>query len=264
MNEIARTWAIAGLFVFAYMTAWFVVALALRRNDIADVAWGLGFPGIAVVLLALPSSPRDPRQVLVAALVAVWGLRLAYHIFRRNFRTGHAEDVRYATWRREWGRWFVVRTYLQIFVLQGLFMLIVAAPLVVTAADAGPALGLIDAVGVAVWVVGLAFEAIGDAQLARHLSRPEKRGTPLTTGLWAWTRHPNYFGDATQWTGIGIVGLSAPLGWVGLVGPLAMTLLLRYVSGVPMLEARHVGEPAWDAYRAHTSVMFPLPPGRRR
>jgi steroid 5-alpha reductase family enzyme len=248
------------LLVWAYMTLWFLVALAIRKNDIADVAWGLGFIVIAWWLLAT-ADPKPPRLWIAAVLVTVWGVRLAWHIGSR--RRGKPEDYRYATWRREWGRWFVPRTYLQVFVLQGVFMVLIALPLVVLAADTPPALPtMFAAIPIALWGLGFAFETVGDAQLATFLRDPANRGHVMDRGLWRYTRHPNYFGESLQWWAIWMLTLGVP-GWlVASIGPLTITLLLRYVSGVPLLERKRAGQPEWEAYKARTSAMIPLPPRR--
>ncbi len=258
--DTARLAALVGevaLLVWAYMTLWFVVALVLRRNDIADVAWGLGFIAIAWWLL-LRSDPQPPRLWIATVLVTVWGLRLAWHIWSR--RRGKPEDYRYAAWREQWGRWFVPRTYLQVFVLQGLFMLLIAMPLVVLAAEDPPSRPtMLGALAVAVWLVGFGFEAVGDAQLSAFVRQPENRGHVMDRGLWKYSRHPNYFGDSLQWWGIWLLALGVP-GWIlAAIGPLTITLLLRYVSGVPMLERKRAGQPEWEAYKARTSAFVPLP-----
>jgi steroid 5-alpha reductase family enzyme len=249
-----------GALVALYMTAWFVVALVARRNDLADVAWGIGFIVIMLWLLVRQGSPMSLRQYAVSALVLVWGSRLAWHIGRRNLRPGHAEDARYAKWRREWGSWFVPRTYLQIFLLQGLFMVMISMPVLVVGTAAGPDFGWLDAVGIAVWLIGFAFEATGDAQLARFLGDPANRGHVMDRGLWAWTRHPNYFGECTMWWGLALVALSVPGGWPALIGPLTITWLLTMVSGIPLVEKQFSGQPEWEAYKARTSALIPLPP----
>jgi steroid 5-alpha reductase family enzyme len=246
--------------VFAYMTAWFVVALLAKRNDLADLAWGLGFIVIVVGALARAGAPTSPRLAVVGALVTVWGLRLAWHIARRNLRPGHAEDPRYAAWRREWGRWFVLRSYLQVFLLLGLFMLLISTPVLMTGTDAVTPLGILDVVGIAIWIGGFAFESVGDAQLARFLGDPANKGHIMDRGLWAWTRHPNYFGEATMWWGLAVMALAVPAGWIGMIGPITITWLLTMVSGVPLAEASLAGNPEWEAYKARTSVFLPLPP----
>lgn len=248
--------------VDAYMTVAFLIAIALRRNDFADVAWGLGFAVIAWFVALGPGAAASPRGLLVAVLVTVWGVRLAVHIGRRGFSAGGSEDPRYAAWRLQWGRWFLLRTYLQVFMLQGVFMWLVALPVMAVGASAGGRLGVVDALGAGLWATGLMLETRADAQLARWLAEPAHRGRPRTTGVWAWTRHPNYLGDALVWWGIAVIALSVPGGLIGIVGAAVMTLLLRYVSGVPLLEKRHMGEPEWDAYRARTPIFLPRPPRR--
>lgn len=257
--EIWQTVAGVAALVLAYMTTWFVIALIARRNDVVDIAWGLGFIAIAVWLLVRAEAP-SARQYVASALVIGWGLRLAWHIARRNLRRGATEDRRYAEWRRAWGKWLIPRSFLQIFMLQGLFMLLISAPVQIIGSLEGSPFGVLDIAGIAVWLVGFAFEAIGDAQLASFLAEPESRGHIMTRGLWAYTRHPNYFGEATMWWGLGIMALAVPGGWIGLIGPIAITWLLTKVSGIPLVEAKRAGEPEWEAYKARTSAFVPLPP----
>lgn len=252
----------AALLVFVYMTAWFALSLVMRRADIADIAWGIGFVVIAAWLLVRAEAPLTLRQYVVSALVAVWGLRLAWHVGRRNLRPGHGEDKRYAAWRREWGSTFVLRSYLQVFLLQGLFMLVISAPVLVAGSTARPGFGLAETLGVAIWVIGFLFEAVGDAQLAAFLREPSNRGTVMDRGLWAWTRHPNYFGEATMWWGLAVMCASLPGGWIAFVGPATITFLLVKVSGIPLVEKHKAGRPDWEAYKARTSAFVPLPPRR--
>lgn len=258
--ELTRVAVGASAVVAAYMTAWYAVSLLLRRNDLADLAWGPGFVCIAAFVVL--RRPPDARLLLVAALVSLWAVRLAWHVGSRI--SGTSEDFRYAKWRAEWGRWFYLRTYLQVFVLQGLFMLVVSAPVLVTGASRGGPLGLFDLLGGAIWLAGLAFEAVGDAQLTRFKRDPANRGRIMREGLWAWTRHPNYFGESLAWWGLGVVALAVPGGWLAAVGPATITFLLVKVSGIPMLEAKHAGEPAFEEYRRTTSAFVPLPPRRDR
>jgi steroid 5-alpha reductase family enzyme len=251
----------AAIAVFIYMTAVFAAALVAKDNSIVDIAWGPGF--ILVALLTLLIGKRfEPRQLLVTALVAVWGLRLAVHIYLRKW--GRGEDFRYAKWRRDWGRWFVPRSYLQIFMLQGVFLLIISYGVMLVNASASRLLGALDFAGTAVWAVGFFFEAVGDAQLERFKKRPENKGKIMTTGLWRTTRHPNYFGEAAMWWGIFLIALSVPSGWTAVVSPLAITFLLLRVSGVTMLEKKYAGNSAFAEYARRTSAFFPLPPKRKK
>ncbi len=253
--------ALTASVVLGYMTVLFVLALIRKDNSIADIAWGPGFVLVAVLHLLLPPAPTL-RQGLMSMLVLLWGGRLALHIARRA--KGRGEDFRYAAWRRQWGRWFVLRSYLQVFLLQGGFLLLIALPLpIVHAAPAAPWTGF-DAAGTVLWGLGFAIEAASDAQLMRFRRSPARSGRFLQTGLWRLSRHPNYFGEAVQWWGIFLIGVSVPGGWRGVVSPIVITLLLRFVSGVPLLEKKHKGNPEFEAYAARTNAFVPWFPRRAR
>lgn len=243
-----------GLVLFGYMTLWFVVSLFKKRNDVADVAWGLGFALMAWTSLFL-SGNFDARGLLVCILVSVWGLRLARHIYARN--KGKVEDYRYAAWRAEWGRWFYVRSYLQVYVLQGVLLFVIALPVLLVHKFAVNSFGWLDVLGVAVWLFGFYFEAVGDAQLARFIQNPANKGKLMTQGLWQYTRHPNYFGEVTQWWGMWLVSLSVPFGWVGVIGPATITFLILKVSGIPLLEKKMEQHPDFAEYKRSTNMFLP-------
>jgi steroid 5-alpha reductase family enzyme len=253
--------ALAVMVVFVYMTLVFILALIKKNNGIVDVAWGLGFILVNSVIFALQGNGQA-RQWLCLALGWAWGGRLALHIFQRN--RGREEDFRYAVWRRQWGRHFVLRSFLQIFMLQGLLLLLVNTPLLLIVGQAQPPLNLLDGLGLLIWLTGFLFEAIGDSQLAAFIKDPANRGQLMTRGLWNWTRHPNYFGEAALWWGMGVLALSAPHGWLGLTGPIVITFLLRFVSGVPLLEKKYAGRPDFEAYKKQTSIFFPWFPRRSK
>lgn len=252
-SDIAVSAAVIGV----YMTLLFALALALRDNGLADIAWGPGF-----ILLAATGFVLRPdgtaRRLLVGALVVIWAVRLSRHIFRR--RRGQAEDFRYAAWRARWGRAFFIRSYLQVFLLQGFFMLLIALPLLVLsrAPDVRPSPA--DGAGLVLWLTGFLFEAAADAQMARFKRDPGNRGRLMTTGLWAWSRHPNYFGEALMWWGIFLVQSTAAGLWPGLISPLTITILLRFVSGVPLLEKKYAGRADFQAYAAAVPAFIPRPP----
>ena len=174
--------------VFIYMSILFLVALLLKDNSIVDIAWGPGFILVALTTLALRSG-LGTRPMIVSGLVVIWGLRLAAHIFLRNRSRG--EDFRYAKWRREWGRWFIPRSFFQVFMLQGLLMLVIASPIVLVNRSEAKGLTVLDGAGVLLWLVGFLFEAVGDAQLTRFKRMPDSKGRIMTSGLWKITRHPN-------------------------------------------------------------------------
>lgn len=241
------------------MSLWFVFSLIKKRNDVADVAWGLGFVLMAWVSFYI-SDNSSVRGLLVGLLVSIWGLRLAWHIYARN--KGKAEDYRYLAWRKEWGKWFYPRSYVQVYLLQGFFLFLIVFPVLLINKSTGTALGILDLLGVAVWLFGFYFEAVGDAQLARFIKNPANKGKLMQSGLWAYTRHPNYFGEVTQWWGLWLVALSIPNGWLGIIGPLTITFLILKVSGIPMLEKKMAENPEFVEYKRRVSVFIPMLPKR--
>lgn len=259
LSLLAPAFAAAALAVGVYMLAWYVVSMFIRRADVADIAWGLGFVlALAAAIIGTGGFAAD-RATLLFALVAVWGLRLSWHVFSRNRRK--PEDARYRAWRDSWGQTFWWRSLLQIFALQGALLLMVVSPAIVVAAARGGGFGWLDVAGVLVWLVGFTFESVGDAQLRAYLRQdPATRPPVMSSGLWRYTRHPNYFGEVTQWWGIWLVALSVPGGWVGVLGPLTISFLILKVSGIPMLERAFAGNLAFEEYKRKTSAFFPLPP----
>jgi steroid 5-alpha reductase family enzyme len=256
---MVKIFAAAAVMTLVYMTLVFILALVKKNNGIVDIAWGLGFILVGTTVFALHGQGRT-RQWLALALLWTWGGRLARHILRRN--RGREEDFRYAAWRRQWGRYFVIRSFAQIFMLQGLLLLVVIAPVLLIAGQEQPPVNPLDGLGVVVWLTGFLFETIGDRQLAAFISDPANRGKLMTNGLWRYTRHPNYFGEATQWWGMAVIALSAPRGWLGLIGPIVITFLLLFVSGVPLLEKKYRGRPDWEEYKRRTPKFFPWFPKR--
>jgi steroid 5-alpha reductase family enzyme len=244
--------------VAASMVVVWAVSLPLRDASIADVIWGPGFAVVAIVAASL--SPPSARAKVLVALTVAWGGRLALHIGSRWRKKGE-EDRRYQAMRASWGDRFPVVSLFTVFLLQGALLWLVSLPLQVGAAlGAARPLGLLDAAGVILFAVGLAFEAIGDAQLARFLADASSTGRVMQVGLWRYTRHPNYFGDALVWWGLGLVGAAAGAAWP-LVGPALMTFLLVRVSGVSLLEKDIAGRrPEYAAYVRRTSAFVPWPP----
>jgi len=248
-----------GLLLLFYMSAWFVLSLVKKRNDVADVAWGLGFV-LLVWVSFFVGEAESIRGFLVGLLVSIWGIRLAWHIHRRN--KGKTEDYRYAKWREEWGKWFYLRSYLQVYFLQGALLFLIVLPILFINKGAGQDLGVLDFVGLAVWILGFVFESVGDAQLARFIKDPANKGKLMQSGLWQYARHPNYFGEVLMWWGLWIIALSVPNGLYGIIGPLTITFLILKVSGIPMLEKRMEENPEFVEYKKRTSKFFPLPPKR--
>jgi steroid 5-alpha reductase family enzyme len=252
----------AGACAVGLVTVVWLLSIALHDVSIIDVAWGLGFVTIGWVCFALGHGNHD-RRLLLAVLVTLWGLRLAGHIARRN--AGKGEDRRYAAMRERDDR-FALTSFYRVFLVQAVAMWIVSLPLQAGGSLGGSrGIGLIDVIGIAVWAIGFGFESIGDFQLDRFKADPASAGKVMDRGLWRYTRHPNYFGDATMWWGLGLIGAGAGLAalW-GLLGSALDTFTLTRVSGKPMLE-RDIEQrrPGYREYVEHTSGFVPLPPRRR-
>lgn len=241
--------------IFCYMILWFIVSLIVRRNDIADIAWGLGF--IIVAWVSWSMRMNEVLSPILLFVVGIWGFRLATHIYLRN-RT-KKEDKRYKKWREEWGDSFLVRSFFQVFMLQGFLLLLVSLPVMIAALKNNYDLRFL-VVGFTVWIIGFFFESVGDYQLSQFLSDPNNKGRIMTSGLWAYTRHPNYFGEVTQWWGIWLMILPVSLWWIALLGPLTITVLILKISGIPMLEKHWQTNKEFQVYKKKTSAFFPMPP----
>jgi steroid 5-alpha reductase family enzyme len=244
----------AALVLFITMTCVFVLALILRDNSIVDIFYGPAFV-VAAGAAYLKFATWQPRQILLLTLLTMWGVRLGSHLLVRH--RGRGEDFRYRQWRESWGRSFVWRSFLQIYMLQGTVILVVLTPVLIVLHDPGCDLWALDAAGAAVWLLGFTFESVGDWQLLRFKRDPANRGQIMTRGLWSTTRHPNYFGEATLWWGILLIALAVPWGWVAIISPLTIDFLLLFVSGIPMLEKRYEGNPEFESYRRRTNTFFP-------
>jgi steroid 5-alpha reductase family enzyme len=257
------------LFVWALLTATFAVALRVGRHAIIDVVWGGGFVVVAVVslLLARRHGVGDlARGLLVVGLVAVWGVRLAAHITRRN--AGRGEDPRYADIAGRARRSVAVHMYRRVYLTQAAALWFVSLPVQLAAHQDGPlwsgASAVLVVVGALVWAGGLFFEAVGDWQLARFTADPANEGKINDRGLWRYTRHPNYFGDACVWWGLFLLTAWTWRGWAFVLSPLLMTWTLARGTGAPLTEKRMASTRRGFAdYVESTSGFLPLPPRRR-
>ena len=250
-----NTYLILGLTLFFYMSVWFAISITQKRNDIADIAWGLGF-----VLLAWASfffSKVSIIGLIVNTLVTIWGIRLALHIQQRHI--GKPEDARYLAWRNSW-KHFYLRSFLQIFMLQGLMLYIIALPVILINLSNSINLNLFDLIGIFIWFIGFGFEATADYQLKQFIGDPLNKGKLMQSGLWKYSRHPNYFGEVTQWWGIFVIAITKTNGIFTIIGPLTITFLILFVSGVPLLEKKYFGRQDFQDYKKRTSVFLPLPP----
>ena len=248
--------------VLGIMAALWLISLRLRDTSIVDLFWGLGFAVIALATL-WRTGGISPRAWLLALLTTAWSLRYSWHLWRRNI--GHGEDYRYAAMREKTeaaGRSWNVRSLYVVFLLQGAILWLVSLPVQFGQLYSAPVtLGWAALAGIAVWIVGVLFETIGDAQLKRFRADPENRGKVLDTGLWRYTRHPNYFGNACLWWGIWLVAAEVDAAAWSFFSPALMTWALLKFSGVPILE-KHLAStrPGYGDYMKRTSMFFPLPP----
>ncbi|MFA5770358.1 MAG: DUF1295 domain-containing protein [Patescibacteria group bacterium] len=245
------------LTLLSYMTFWFIVSVIKKRNDIADIAWGLGF--VLMAWLSFFLSNFSFKALLVNSLVSVWGLRLSIHIYSRN--KNKTEDSRYLEWRKTW-KFFYLRSFFQIYMFQGFLLFIISIPVIFINYAVSSSFGILEIIGFIVWGIGFYFESVGDKQLKEFISDPSNKGKLMDKGLWRYSRHPNYFGEVTQWWGMYIVALSIPLGFITIIGPITITTLILFASGIPLLEKKYIGRKDFEEYKKHTSIFFPLPPKR--
>ena len=244
------------IIIFLYASLWFIVSVYKKRNDIADIAWGLGY--ILICLYLFFSKDRSPVTLLLYILVFVWGLRLSLHIYNRN--KNKKEDFRYLAWRQSWGKTFYWRSYLQIFLLQGILLLIIVSPVINAAISISKKWDVFTWVGLCCWLIGFYFQAVGDYQLSVFIKQKKNAGEIIQTGLWKFSRHPNYFGEILMWWGIFIITIPILNSFFFIISPLAITFLLVFVSGVPLLEKKYKNNPAFEAYKKRTSALIPMPP----
>jgi steroid 5-alpha reductase family enzyme len=230
------------------MLIFFIISIITKDNSYIDIAWGLGF--ILIATIAFLQSTQETIHYVVFSLVALWGIRLSGFISLRKI--GYGEDHRYADWRKEW-KYFYTRSFFQIYVLQGVLMFIFAWPIFYVM-DHSSQFTSVLAIGILLWIIGFFFEAVGDAQ--KYSFKKKNPKDLMITGLWKYTRHPNYFGESVQWFGIAVIAAAAG-GWYTMLSPILLTFFLIKVSGVPMLEVKYKGRPNWESYKAKTSMFVP-------
>jgi steroid 5-alpha reductase family enzyme len=240
------------------LTTW-LVSVVLGDASIVDIVWGAGFVLVAWVAFVVADG-TEARRWLLTLMTTVWGGRLALYLFWRN--AGKSEDPRYQAMRRHWGDRFWIISLVTVFLLQGVLMWTVSLPVQMgQVPDSPDSLGIVELIGVLVYAVGLYFEAVGDYQLARFKADPANRGGVMDSGLWRYTRHPNYFGDFCVWWGLFIVAAATGVGVWSIIGPIVMTVFLMRVSGVTMLERTITKRrPGYEEYIARTNTFFPGPP----
>jgi steroid 5-alpha reductase family enzyme len=250
--------------VVALMTVAFAIAKIIKRYDVVDAAWGLAFIAVATTSYLLQYGRVDQfdTQAVVTGLVIIWGLRLSWHIGRR-IRASSAEDPRYVELRKGWRGNETLNMFVRVYLVQAVLALVISMPVIhinlFSDAFVQTTWNNWTFAGIAVWAVGFLIESRADAQLRKFVRNPANSGTIMDRGLWRFSRHPNYFGELAQWWGIFIICLGTPVGWFGLIGPVVLTYLILFVSGIPLMEKRFEGRKGWAEYKASTSAIIPLP-----
>lgn len=245
---------LTGLVVLVYMTGWFVIARARGRLDTVDNAWGGGYFCIAWTVVILRPTWLI---VLIAVLVTIWAARLTSHIARRNAK--RPEDPRYIEMSRKWRGNFWLRAYFSIFLVQGILIWIIGLPITLAGNPIHHVTLPIAVVGTLIWLIGYIIEAVADRQLRHYLVTKPDKSAVLDSGLWRYSRHPNYFGEIIQWYGIAAIACAVDYGWIGILGPTVLAFTIVFVSGIPPIENRRRDNPAYQTYKQHTSALIPLP-----
>ena len=251
--------AISGLnlaAVVAMMLIAWIVSLAVKKVTFVDSLWGSGFV-LIVWLTFFQTDGFLPRRLLLAGLTTAWGIRLCLHLSWRNW--GHGEDPRYAAWREETGGNFWLFSLVKVFLPQAFFLWSISLSVQFGQLSPTPDhLTVFDILGTALWVVGFFFESIGDYQLAKFKADPSNKGKVMDRGLWAYSRHPNYFGEFLIWWGLFVITLSTPSGWWTIVSPVIITLVLLKITGITLMEKSIAdSRPGYREYIRRTNAFFP-------
>lgn len=243
----------------ALMTIGWIISVKNNNVTIVDSLWGLGFILVALNTYILGNG-FGGRRIMVLLLTTLWGSRLAVHLTWRNW--GQKEDHRYGEWRKKSGSRFWWISLFKVFWLQAIFLWIISLVLQHALLASQPAhFTILDLVGAIIWFVGMFFESVGDWQLSRFKADPDNIHRVMDQGLWAWSRHPNYFGEFLIWWGFFVISLSTPGGWWTITSPIIVSLVLLKMTGVPLTEAAlEKRRPDYAAYVRRTSAFFPRPP----
>jgi steroid 5-alpha reductase family enzyme len=256
-----QSYTITFSIILGLMTLLWLISLALKNSSIVDIFWGTGFVIAGWIYFFMSPDGYLIRKLLICLLVTIWGLRLSIHILLRNW--GKPEDFRYQKWRIESGESWWWRSWIRVFLLQGVLLWIISAPLLAAQRSALPDhLIFLDYLGVVIWLIGFYFETMGDKQLAKFKADPVNRGQVMKSGVWKYTRHPNYFGDSAQWWGYYLIAAAAG-GWWTIFSPILMTFFLVRVSGVALLEKTMKTRPQYNEYIQQTSSFIPWFPRKK-
>jgi len=251
------------LLILLYFIILFIVAQKLKNNSIVDIGWGFGYVLISIytIIYHLINKSLTLLIGVVTGLVILWGLRLFLYIGIRNFKK--PEDYRYVNMRKKWeGKNIYIQAFLKVFMLQAFFMLIISMPIYIAVLSEKTISNIWIIIGSILFLIGFYFEAVGDLQLRNFVKKRTDKSQIMDKGLWKYTRHPNYFGEVLMWWSLFIIVVTSTYGLIGLISPLVITLLLLYVSGIPLLEKKYVDNPNFIEYKKKTSAFFPWFPNK--
>lgn len=242
--------------VIVFMTLfWGYVALTSRLMSYIDVAWPIVFL-VAALTAYIRSGDSTNRKLMVVGLLIMWAGRLGYHLVMR-LKNQLKEDQRYVTLYGSWDALGALGSWFYLYVVQGLLATVIVSPVIMIMYSGNVPFTLYDMVGLIVWIIGFVWESVADYQLSIFIRYKSNHEAIMNTGLWRYSRHPNYFGEILMWVGMWIISIAIPYGIITIISPITITYLLRYVSGVPLIEAQFEGNSAYDQYKKHTNSLFP-------
>ena len=235
-----------------YLAIMVYIVQTKKDTSIANFTWGGGVMLTALFTL-LTKANFFARPLLITALTLIWGTRLALYVYLRY----KGNDPRFQTWKHEGGTEALIINLGYIFGLQAFLLVIMSIPSFIINGMSGPGLNLLDLLGLVIWCFGFYFEAVSDYQLFKFTSDPANKGKVMKYGLWHYSRHPNYFGEITMWCGIFLIALSVPYGWIAIIAPITIMILLVFVTGIPWVEKVFDNNPEYQKYKAKTSMLIP-------
>ncbi|MFX0004217.1 MAG: DUF1295 domain-containing protein, partial [Candidatus Hermodarchaeota archaeon] len=255
-----------------YLIIAFIVGTIKKNNGLMDVFYGPGYFIVAIISLILYfmiNGTVDIRQIIITSLVFIWAVRLGTYVFIRN--RGKPEDYRYREMRERWKTNIVIKSFIRVYLFQGIIIFIVAFPVWFVNISNNPTLmNILDFAGITlwlgpiIWIIGFLFETFGDYQLYKFKKNPENKGKVMDRGLWKYSQHPNYFGEVTQWWGLYVIAIAIPFGFITFIGPLFITYMIIKVSGIKLLDKRFEANDKYADYKSRTSIFFPWFPKKKK
>ncbi len=264
MQDIISLYLLSLAIIFTYAKIIFIISHLRKNHSVADIAYGptFIFAAIGLIIIQLSKAPLSIYTYILFVLIFIWAVRLSYRLYKRNH--GKPEDFRHKEQRERWekkGKTYAnIRSYIQLFLIRGFIISIILLPFTISLASSHePSVWLF--IGLLIWIVGFYFETVGDRELDEFMKTKEKHGKEIIdSGLWKYSRHPNYFGESLMWWAIAVIGISATYSILPIISPLLITSLMLFVTGVPMIEKRFAGNPQWESYKKKTNKFLPFRP----